>query len=209
VETLHVHVPHAHPRRRRLREEGLPRWLEFAVAVTALITSISSIVIAIESGKSMDRLVKANSLPFLSTGFSNSTPEGKPLISLDLVNAGVGPAHEKSLRVKVEGRYVRSVDELIAATLGVGAVSQFSDHVIKNAVRTRFIPGGRTQQVFSVSVDASDAEAWNRLNKATKRWTIESCYCSVFDECWALPSELAEPQPVKECRRDEPHEFVP
>src|SRR3982751_6580681 len=146
METPEVHVPHPH--RRKRGREGLPQWLELAVAVTALITSISSIVLAIGNGKSMDKLVRANSSPYLAGGFSDVAPDGANVLSLDLLNAGVGPAHEKSLRVKVDGRYVRSSSELIAASVGSSDARQFADHVIKNGVRTRFIPGGRSQMVF-------------------------------------------------------------
>jgi hypothetical protein len=85
LENPEVHPAHA-------RHGGLPRWLELLIAVTALVTSISSIAIAVHHGLIMERLVQAN--------------------------CGVGPAHEQSLRVKVDGRYVESTSELIRASLG-------------------------------------------------------------------------------------------
>ena len=36
---------------------------------------------------------------------------------------------------------------------------------------------------------------------------IDFCYCSVFDECWAVHDEAR--TPVSQCKRDEPHEFLP
>lgn len=210
METPEAHAPpHPHRRGRRRRGEGLPQWLELAVAVTALVTSVSSIVLAIGSGKTMDKLVKANSIPYLAGGFSDVTPEGSRVLSLDLYNAGVGPAHEKSLRVKVDGRYVRSTDELIAASIGRGDAQRFVGEVTKNGVRTRFIPGGKTQLVFRVPRTSANADIWERLSQAETRWSVDYCYCSVFDECWAVPSKWTEPQPVKQCTRDESHEFQP
>jgi hypothetical protein len=73
----------------------LPRWLELVIAVTALVTSISSIAIAVHHGKIMEKLVQANSVPYMQGGFSNVTPEGHHVLSLDLLNRGVGPAHEQ------------------------------------------------------------------------------------------------------------------
>jgi hypothetical protein len=157
----------------------------------------------------MDKLVKANSIPYLIGGFSDVTPEDLRILSLDLVNNGVGPAHEKSLRVKVHGRYVKSSDELIAAVLGPSEARQFGGHVTKNGVRTRFIPGGRTQPVFKVPRTESNAQAWERLKQDEGNWDIEYCYCSVFDECWWVGSVWAEPRPVKQCTRDERLEFTP
>ncbi len=77
------------------------------IAVTALVTSISYIGIALHHSYVMEMLVQANSLPYMQGGFSDVTPEGEKVLSLDLLNRGVGPAHEKSLYVKVGGDYVR------------------------------------------------------------------------------------------------------
>jgi hypothetical protein len=111
LENPEVHSPHA-------RHGGLPRWLELTIAVTALITSISSIAIAIHHGHIMEKLVQANSMPYMQGGFSNETPDGRRVLSLDLLNRGVGPAHEQSLRVKIGERYVTSVRELIVTSMG-------------------------------------------------------------------------------------------
>jgi hypothetical protein len=212
METPEVHSPHVPRRRQKRRAEGLPPWLELAVAVTALITSISSIVLAIGNGKSMDKLVRANSIPYLQGGFSDITQEGADVLSLDLFNRGVGPAHEKSLRVKVDGRYVRSTTEFIDASLGPGSAAQAEpalSRMMKNRVPTRFVPGGELQTVFRFARTPQNAQFWDRLAAAQSRWNVDFCYCSVFDECWIVPSKWIEPRPVKECRRDEAHEFFP
>jgi hypothetical protein len=212
METPEVHAPHPHRNRRRRGPEGLPRWLELAVAVTALITSISSIVLAIGNGKAMDKLVKANSIPYLQGDFSDANLEGDKILSLDLFNRGVGPAHEKSLRVKVDQHYVRSTNELISASVGLEAAQQahpFLPELLKNRVRTRFIHGGDRQVVFQFARTPENAQFWKRLSDAQDRWDVEFCYCSVFNECWNVTGKWAEPEPVKECRRDEAHEFFP
>lgn len=206
-----MHVPHPHRTRGKRAAEGLPRWLELAVAVTALITSISSIVLAIGNGKAMDRLVKANSIPYLVGGFSDADRQGNDVLSLDLFNQGVGPAHEESLRLKVDGRYVRSMTELYSASLGQrpSGPDPFGDKMVKNGVRTRFIAARDQQMIFRIPKTAGNAKIWERLKTAQSRWGVDFCYCSVFDECWRVPSKWAEPQRVKQCSRDEPNEFVP
>jgi hypothetical protein len=209
LEGPEVHHPHA-------RHGGLPRWLELGIAGTALITSISSIIIAIHHGQTMEKLVEANSLPYMQAGFSDATDEGEQILSLDLLNRGVGPAHEKSLRVKVDGQYVTSVDALIAASLtpeqaaGVQRARQEQAlRINKNNVKHRFVPGGATQMVFRVARTPDNAQYWQLLDDAQTKWSLNFCYCSVFDECWYVASKLAEPEPVEECVRDEPHEFTP
>ncbi|HEX7011141.1 MAG TPA: hypothetical protein VF161_00255 [Steroidobacteraceae bacterium] len=204
MENPEVHTPHA-PHGR------LPRWLELTIAVTALITSISSIAIAVHHGHIMEKLVQANSIPYMQGGFSNATPQGERVLSLDLLNRGVGPAHEQSLRVKVGDRYVRSVRELIAASLGAEQAAEVESALnpIKNQVPKRFIPGGGQQQVFSMVRTDENAHYWDLLSATRESWDVEFCYCSVFEDCWQILSVAADPQPVDSCRRDETREFVP
>jgi hypothetical protein len=210
VEGPEVHQPHKH------HGGGLPRWLELAIAITALTTSVSSIVIAIHHGKTMEKLVEANSLPYMQAGVSDVTAEGAQILSLDILNRGVGPAHEKSLRVKVDGQYAASVDALIAASLTPDQAAEVQkardDSVLvitKNNVKHRFVPGGAEQMIFRTIRTPENARFWDLLDDAQKKWSIEFCYCSVFDECWYVANKWAEPEPVKQCTRDEPNEFTP
>lgn len=209
MEGPEIHHPHA-------RHGGLPRWLELAIAITALTTSISSIIIAIHHGRTMEKLVQANSLPYMQGGVSTVTTEGEPVLSLDLLNRGVGPAHERSLRVKVEGKYVTSVDELLTASLTpeqAAEIRKARDEEIlqihKNTVKHRFVPGGTAQMVFRIARTPENAQQWEMLAEAQRKWSLDFCYCSVFSECWYVASQWAEPTPAKECVRDEPHEFTP
>jgi hypothetical protein len=204
VETPEVHTPHA-------RHGALPRWLEMAIAITALTTSISSIIIAVYHGRTMERLVQANSIPYIVGGFSDVSPEGARVVSLDLLNRGVGPAHERSLRVKVGGRYVTSTKEVLAASLGPEQATEAEKvlDISKNMVRTRFIAPSGQQTIFRTVKTDRNARYWDQLEAAQTKWSIEYCYCSVFDECWFVRGKWDEPQPIKECVRDEPHEFMP
>jgi hypothetical protein len=214
METPEVHTPHV-PHRRKRRREGLPQWLELAVAVTALITSISSIVLAVGNGKAMDKLVKANSVPYVESGISTATMEGAQVLSLDFINRGVGPAHEESLRVTVDGRPVRSFPDMVAALLGPkdGPKAYEAFHqthtLIRNNVPKRFVGAGQSQLVFRLPRTPENAHWWDLLVKQQSRWNVAFCYCSVFHECWAARSETADSTPVKQCTRDERTEFIP
>ena len=206
MERPEVHTPHA-------RQGGLPRWLELVIAVTALITSISSIAIAVHNGRIMEKLVQANSFPYLQGGFSDAMPDGTRVLSLDIFNRGVGPAHEQSLRVTVDGRPVSSLDELLKASLGPqrwkDAEPIFEGKTLQNRVQTRFVPGGEQQFVFRIPRTPENATFWEQLQAAQSRWQVEYCYCSVFDECWQVPRKWEEPTPVQACARDEAREFMP
>lgn len=204
MERPEVHTPHA-------RHGGLPRWLELVIAVTALVTSISSIAIAVHHGRIMEKLVQANSLPYMQGGFSDATPDGMRELSLDILNRGVGPAHQKSLRVKVDGRYVTSLRELIRTSLGPEQAAEGEPFLksLQNRVRTRFVPGGQQQFIFRIAKTPENERYWKLLEAAQSRWELEFCYCSVFEECWEIPGKWKEPAPVQACLRDEASEFKP
>ena len=214
MESPEVHTPHV-PHRRKRRREGLPQWLELAVAVTALITSVSSIVLAIGNGNAMDKLVKANSVPYLESGISTATLEGAQVLSLDFVNRGVGPAHEESLLVTVDGRPVRSFPDMLAASLGpkegheAYEVFHRTHTLLRNNVPKRFVAAGQSQLVFRLPRTPENAKWWDALVKQQSRWNVAFCYCSVFNECWSARSETSDSTPVKQCTRDERTEFTP
>lgn len=209
METPEVHTPHVSRRRHRA---GMPPWLELVVAITALITSVSSIAIAIQHGHTMEKLVQANSVPYLEGGFSDVTPDGGKVLSLDLLNRGVGPAHEESIRVTVDGRYVKSLKALMLASLGPAngpkAYAAFEPSLVANRVQKRFVAAGQSQLVFKLRRTV-DPKMWDLLTAQESRWNVEFCYCSVFDECWAVHGRWADDKSVKQCTRDEATEFMP
>lgn len=161
----------------------------------------------------MEKLVKANSFPYMQGGFSDETPTGEQVLSLDLLNRGVGPAHEESLRVTVDGRNVKSLPELISASLGPAEASRveqaLESQTLHNRVKRRFVPGGQSQLIFRINRTAENAQYWDLLAKNQARWNIEFCYCSIFQECWWVHGIWSEPEQVKQCQRDESREFLP
>ncbi len=206
MERPEVHPPHA-------RHASLPRLLELVIAVTALVTSISSIAIAVHHGRIMEKLVQANSLPYMQGGFSDVTPEGVRVLSLDVLNRGVGPAHQQSLRVTVKDRYVTSLSELIRASLEPEAAAE-AERILKpvmmmNRVKKRFVPGGQQQLVFRILKTSENARYWELLEAAQPKWDLEFCYCSVFEECWEVLGKWEEPAPLQACARNEAKEFMP
>jgi hypothetical protein len=207
--SLDLEPPHRH------RGGGLPIWLEWITAISALVVSVCSIAIAIHNGQIENKMLKANSFPYLYGGISDATPEGREQISIDFVNNGVGPANQKSLKVKVGDRYVTSVKDLIR-TVFPQDVDKATEVLkeIHNRVPTRFVAAKGDQFVFRIAKTPQNARYWDTLDQSYKSsWSVEYCYCSVFEECWRVKSDdralVDDRKPVKECKRDEPHEFIP
>ena len=177
--------------------------------MSALIVSVTSIVIAVHSGNTMERLVTANSFPYLWASNSDATPEGAARLSVDLSSSGVGPAHEKSFKIRIGDHYATSVADLVATVVGPkeAAAANAVIHPYKNVVPDRFIAANASQFVFRIGKTEANAHYWGMLARSSANWHYEFCYCSVFEECWAVNDNAR--KPVTECRRDEPNEFTP
>jgi hypothetical protein len=203
-----VHPPHGH----KGKGHGLgrpPAWLEWFTSIAALIVSVSSIFIALRHGETMDRLVKANSYPYLVAAVSDATPEGVKRFSLDLLNNGVGPADERSLTIRVGDRYVTSIDDLIRTSLAPQDASAAVEtlRAYRNTAHSRFIASHSSQFVFRIDRTPQNAAWWDKLHATEESWKVDYCYCSVFEECWAVNG--AARHRVKECVRDPRLEFTP
>ncbi|HEY4942949.1 MAG TPA: hypothetical protein VII56_16085 [Rhizomicrobium sp.] len=67
-------------------------WLEYVVTVVALAVSVISLWVAIGTEDANRKMVAAASWPLLQIEASNSDESNRPHITLQVANAGVGPA---------------------------------------------------------------------------------------------------------------------
>src|SRR3954468_14872627 len=67
------------------------RWLDLVLAGSAILISCISLIVAVEHGHTMQQLVAANSWPLLQSASSNLDDSGRPSITLELQNVGIGP----------------------------------------------------------------------------------------------------------------------
>ncbi|THD67306.1 hypothetical protein [Phenylobacterium sp.] len=179
-------------------------------SISALVISVCSIFIAVHNGHDADKALQAQTYPYLDQDRSDATPTGEKRLSIGFVNNGVGPAHEESFRVRLrDGRYARSLDDLIADAVGRGgdlkAIRKML-YPLTNTTPTRFIPANSSQFIFQMTRTDANARWWDPLDDASKTWRMEVCYCSVFHDCWTRV-DTAPPEPAKACKRDEATEY--
>jgi hypothetical protein len=192
------------------RGGGLPAWLEWVTSISALVVSVSSIFIAVHNGHNADKALQAQTYPYIDQDRSDAAPTGEKRLSIGFVNNGVGPAHEESYRIRMgDGRYAKSLDDLIADAVGRSAdikAIRKTLYPLTNTMPTRFIPANSSQFVFQMTRTDANAGWWDPMDAASKTWRMEVCYCSVFHDCWTR-LDMAPPTPVKACKRDEATEY--
>jgi hypothetical protein len=180
-------------------------WADFAIPGAALLISLISIAIALHHGKVMEslvqqneRLVQANSLPYVELAFGNFGTDVQPRSGLMAVNSGVGPAEVRSVSVSVDGRPVSDFNELLEACCGGKADARIASSTLLN----RMIQAGQSLEyviAFGPAVESPPGKALIQAS-ATDRIVTSICYCSVFEECWVNSSSRdSRPRRVAAC----------
>jgi hypothetical protein len=177
----------AHP-----HHTGRP-WLDMVVALSAIAISLISLVVAIEHGRTEEKLVAAASWPFV---VANSTIDdvigGSGSMSLVVSNAGIGPARIQSARLLLDGHAVHSHEELLSRCCGypTGDLEFQLRHglVDENTVVGVLAPHD-TITVLKIQRTADTTALWAKLMDLGPRLAWSACYCSVLGECWITDME--------------------
>ena len=185
---VHAHAPHG---------TGI-RWIDLSFGLGALFASFVSLWIAVQNGHDMNRLVQANSLPYLQLYQSTEAADGTPRLALVVSNQGVGPGEIRTAELLVDGKPQPDLDSALAACCGVPA--RYA------AMRTstlfgRMLRPGENLEYMALPATAGDQAAAKAFKEAmADRIETRICFCSVFDECWATSNKAeGRPTPVAQC----------
>jgi hypothetical protein len=177
------------------------RWIDFAVPLSALAVSVISLAIGIHHGHAIQkmadenaRLVQANSWPLLQFTTGNANESGQPELTLNIENAGVGPAKLISLEIFHGEKRIHTPRELVqmldpATTRPVLSLGVTMPVVLR---------AGANQLILGLKREGQEA-LWDKLNTARWELRFRACYCSVFDECWVSNLATVSPQHVEHC----------
>ncbi|HEY1255102.1 MAG TPA: hypothetical protein VGF01_10010 [Terracidiphilus sp.] len=197
-EASHAHAPHGHG-------SGI-RWLDVIVTVSVVFISVVSLVVSIEHGRTMEKmvdqnekLVVANTLPLLDIDVENNLNLKKSgYIRLSVKNSGVGPAIIDRFEIRYKGV---SFDSPFGPKGLLNALFAEAPQPKLNAnssVSGVILPAREAIRVIEIPVDS--AQTLRLLNNAEPQITLKACYCSVLDECWETDFDNKRPRPVKECK---------
>jgi hypothetical protein len=183
------------------------KWIDMAVAFSALFISVVSLGIAILHGRTMEkmadanaRLVAANSWPFLSFGAGWVTTNGVTRLHMQVGNSGVGPAKIESAELVWKGVAYRTDPEFLKACCDFDPASgtPFDSTLLSNEV----LRAGGNIRFLEFTQPASPA-VFSALQRAvlSRDLQLNICYCSIFDECWKsdLTTLSLNPEPVPAC----------
>jgi hypothetical protein len=184
---------------------GIP-WLDAVIAASVVFISLISLVVSIEHGRSMERmvdqnqkLVVASTLPLLSVAWWDLDPVTyKPLERLNLRNDGVGPAIIERFEIRYKG-VAQTSDTILKACcardMGKGRYQSFFGNISGTV-----LPARDARNVITIKPLGSDDKLLQGFDKVKEDISFRACYCSVLEECWETNFDQKRPQPVKECK---------
>jgi len=181
------------------------RWLDLTLALSAMFVSIVSLAVAVHHGNAMDRLVAANSWPFLMYDTDNMDPLGNRRISLKVENSGVGPARIQTFEVWWQGQPVATAPELLQrccmtdSQAPIDQATARSLNLVIGQIASRVLRAGAAESFLSLELEEANAAIWHRLDSARLQLKMRACYCSVFDECWETDLVQTSARRVRSC----------
>jgi hypothetical protein len=186
-EVDHLHHPHTGH-----------QWVDLLLGISAVSISFISLFLAIHNGKAMERLVEANSWPYVQITFSTLNADGTPHIHLDVANKGVGPARIEFLEVTYNGHPVSSPRAMLNAMLNRTTVPPLPRIQTSDVLNS--VLAAREQMSFvDFKIEEFSIEDYDAIRVGVQKLNFRGCYCSVFDECWMTDTSKTRPAKVKEC----------
>jgi hypothetical protein len=140
------------------------------------------------------KIQRSETWPYVSYGTSNSTPEGKLEISLNLTNNGVGPARLEAMEFLYKGKAMPNPREFLRQCCAGTAKFSFMSEPVTGVLR----PGQQTNFIRLVRGD-DNAAIWDKLDKERWNVVVRTCYCSIFDDCWLSDNRQKRPESVDVC----------
>jgi hypothetical protein len=184
VEHLHHHT-------------GRP-WWDLVLGISAVCISLVSILLAIHNGHAMERLVQANSWPFIKMTYSNFNQDGSPHNHLDLTNKGVGPASIESLEIFYDGKSMPGTRALLNAMLKRTTVSP-NPRILDSSVVHNVLSAKEQMTFVDFHGEDYSPEDYAAIRTGLREVQSRTCYCSVFEECWVADTRNQRPLKIKTC----------
>ncbi|MEM7328171.1 MAG: hypothetical protein AAF437_05480 [Pseudomonadota bacterium] len=173
--------------------------VEFLVAICALITSAMAVFMAWDQGSVMRAQQHGAVFPVLQVDGFAENDGASTALGINVRNSGVGPALIESVDFYVNDQRTERFDEYID-TLPRGYDLSYA------AISGRALAPAETVTAISIRWpnNAFDRSTIAQVQDDSDTWSLEICYCSVFNRCWKT-SQIGQSRatPVNKCTRKE------
>ena len=187
-------------------------WLDGIIAVSVVFISVISLVVSIEHGRTMakmveqnQKLVVASTMPILMIFGREFDDTGKPMVQVTISNGGVGPAIIDKFEIRYKGAVFTDVNVLLRACCAAALLKSKKSRdpqIFFSTISGHVLPARQDFYPITIKPDKDGLDLYNAFNQVrdSDDITYHACYCSVLDECWETNFDHKRPQPVKECK---------
>lgn len=177
--------------------------IDTILALSALVLSVASMIIAIQNHHAMKELVTANSWPYLQHDFSNVGNNGDAVVLLSVANAGVGPALIEKFTVSYQGAPIKDTADLLrhCCVKDAGELQTLRAHLITGYMNGRAIAAKDSANFLKMQKPDQEPllKWWDALDRARRLVSTAVCYRSVLGDRWITTSDDFRPRQVDSC----------
>ena len=169
------------------------------LSVAGVFTGAVALYAALTESQAVRQQTSAAVWPYVQFMMNDTSNGDTAFFSLSLSNVGVGPARMQGARLAMNGQAVRDWQSLVELLLADNA--RLGVDYGKSSVSRRVLAPGES----IVAVQTENTELARAMQEAvySGALSVSYCYCSIFDECWNLPSSAANAeeiiQPIAYC----------
>lgn len=160
-------------------------------AIFALGLSIAALLVSLVEVSAVRTQQRATAWPYVEISNSYSDAGFK----MELTNKGVGPALMSDITLMHQGNRIEDLNQFIKDVLGPEKAFSYDLYRSSDPSNTVVAPG-ETVNLFSVPWEP-------RTREFVRGWggaiDIETCYCSIHDDCWSVSLKSQSTQKTNKC----------
>jgi hypothetical protein len=160
----------------------------------ALAVSVFALALGAYQTRLMQGQARAGVWPFLSIGYTYSNNVDKDAFTWTINNNGVGPARVEAVTLKLDDKPMKRWDDVLAV-LGV----THSPSMGVSSIGGEVIPPDTNRETTIQPIKINERETAKLFKAAEKRFEMDICYCSVYDECWIAHWQKPKVDAVDRC----------
>lgn len=189
--------------------------LNLLIAVCAILISAASFYATYLQADAAEKQVRAATWPMLEYGHGNAEEDSfKPLVYLEVINGGVGPAHIQTFTYHWKGKAYTHIGQLLKDCCSEAGKEikklksefpELNSQLITDGISInphgRVLSSGKKIKIFQLPENKITSPVWNMLNQVRWEITAKACYCSVLEDCYKTDFETP-PTQVSSCKVD-------
>lgn len=161
------------------------------VALIAIVLSLCALLVSVLEVSAIRSEQRVGVWPYVDV--SSKYNDGG--FQITATNKGIGPARIRSSQMLLDGKPQDDLDGMILAVLGPERAFSYEVYKSNNPAGGVMSPD---EQSVLFAVPWTDASR-TLVEELASRFSIELCYCSVYEDCWRAQLNEGEPEEVKRC----------